>query len=140
MVKEQIASHLRSLPETKQLELRTLHELIVQLRPSCKLWFETGIDESGKVVANPTIGYGEQTLTYANGDSRPFFQIGICSTSTGISIYIIGLKDKNTLKDKFGTTIGKATLTGYCIKFKKLSDVNVEVLKEAIAFGFSATS
>ncbi|HET9135002.1 MAG TPA: DUF1801 domain-containing protein, partial [Candidatus Kapabacteria bacterium] len=52
----------------------------------------------------------------------------------GISVYIMGLEDKKFLANTYGKTIGKATVTGYCIKFKKLSDINLEVLAEAIKY------
>lgn len=88
------------------------------------------------MVYNPTIGYGTQNLHYANGTTKEFFQIGISPNKTGISIYFIGLKDKKYLAENFGKTIGKASITGYCIKFKTLNDLNKTVLEEALKFGF----
>ena len=35
-------------------------------------------------------------------------------------------------KKTIGKTIGKASVTGYCIKFKTLKDINIEILKQAI--------
>ena len=134
-----IELHLTNLPENKSLELRNLHNLILAIEPKCKLWFANGINEEGKVVTNPTIGYGLQTLHYAKGDPREFFQIGICATTTGISIYLIGLKDKNLLKETFSPSIGKATITGYCVKYKRLSDLNSDILTNLIQFAFSTT-
>ena len=113
--------------------MRALHELILHVNPKCKLWFDNGLNEAGKPVTHPTIGYGDQVLTYANGSTKPFFQIGISATATGITIYFIGLTNKNYLKETFGTTIGKASITGYCIKFKKRADLNEAVLKKAIS-------
>lgn len=133
----QIKKHFAQLEEAKSNELQLLHNLIVRLNPTCKLWFDNGINEEGKVVTNPTIGYGLQTLHYAKGQSRAFFQIGICATITGISIYLIGLKDKNILKETFSPSIGKATITGYCVKFKRLSELNTEPLTNLIQYGFS---
>ena len=136
-IEKQIDEHFDQLEETKSMELQQLHKLIVTTNPTCKLWFDNGINEEGKVVTNPTIGYGHQTLHYAKGDSREFFQIGICATTTGISIYLIALKDKKILKETFSPSIGKATITGYCVKYKHLSDLNPETLTKLIQFGFS---
>ena len=55
--------------------------------------------------------------------------------TTGISVYILGLADKKFLSSTFGATIGKASVTGYCIKFRSLKDVNIDVLREAISVG-----
>lgn len=136
-VESQIESHFSDLPESKGNELKKLHEFILNVNSSVQLWFDNGINAAGKVVTNPTIGYGLQTLHYANGEMKEFFQIGICATSTGISIYFIGLRDKNILKEKFGSSIGKATMTGYCVKYKRLTDLNIEILDKLIHFGFS---
>jgi hypothetical protein len=94
-----------------------------------------GKNEEGKTVANPNIGYGRQTLRYANGSTKEFYRVGISANTTGISVYILSIEDRAYLAQTFGSTIGKAVVTGYCIKFKKLSDVNLDVLQEAIRCG-----
>ena len=136
-VQSQIQSHFENLENAKSFELQQLHNLIVKINPFCKLWFDNGINDEGKVVTNPTIGYGLQTLHYAKGETKEFFQIGICATTTGISIYLIGIKDKNILKETFAPSIGKATITGYCVKYKRFSELNPESLTKLILFGFS---
>ncbi len=40
----------------------------------------------------------------------------------------------------YGEKIGKASVSGYCIKFKTLKDINIEILKAAIRYGFEVTS
>lgn len=64
-----------------------------------------------------------------------FYQIGISANTTGISVYIMGIQDKNYLPETYGKTIGKASVTGYCIKFKALKDVNMDILEAAIRDG-----
>ncbi|MGH2612305.1 MAG: DUF1801 domain-containing protein, partial [Rhabdochlamydiaceae bacterium] len=88
---------------------------------------------------NPNIGYGLQTIKYADGTTRKFYQIGISPNTTGISVYIIGLKDKKYLAQTYGKKIGKASVTGYCIKFKTLKDINLEILEAAIRYGVEQT-
>ena len=116
-----------------------LHDKILALMPACKLWFLDGKDEKGKTVSNPNIGYGSQTMEYANGKTREFYQIGLSGNTTGISVYIMGLADKRYLAETFGKEMGKASVTGYCIKFKKLADIKVDVLKAAILSGVGQT-
>jgi len=106
----------------------------------CKLWFLDGKDEKGKVVSNPQIGYGLQTLQYANGKTRDFYQIGLSAGRTGISVYIMGIDDKKYLPETYGKTIGKASVTAYCIKFKTLKDINIDTLEAAIRDGVKQTS
>lgn len=133
---EQIDNYIGSQPEPKRRDMETLHLRILQVFPGCKLWFEDGKNEEGKIVSNPNIGYGSYTIKYANGTTRDFFRIGISANKTGISVYILGLKDKEYLAKTFGKDLGKASVTGYCIKFKKLNDINLEILEAAIRYGF----
>lgn len=138
-VEQQIDGYIASQPEQKRNDMQTLHQLIIQALPGCKLWFDTGKNEDGKIVSNPNIGYGAYMIKYANGTSREFFQIGISANTTGISVYIMGLKDKTYLAQTFGTDLGKASVTGYCIKFKKLKDINTDVLIAAIQYGVNTS-
>jgi hypothetical protein len=137
-VLKEIQDYIATLPEPKRSEINELHDVIMQQNPGCTLWFLDGKDSSGKVIANPNIGYGTQMLPYAGGKSREFYQIGISPNQTGISIYIMGLNDKNYLKENYVATIGKASVTGYCIKFKSLKDLNKDVLIQVIKKGFEA--
>ncbi|HVW12521.1 MAG TPA: DUF1801 domain-containing protein [Mucilaginibacter sp.] len=139
-VHEQIEQYITSQPQLKQLELQELHTRILQALPGCKQWFDTGKDSTGKVVSNPNIGYGSYTIKYANGTTREFFQIGISANTSGISVYILGLSDKKYLTETYGKTLGKASVTGYCIKFKHLKDINMDVLETAIKDGVELTS
>ena len=137
-VQEQIDDYIASQPGPKRDDLQELHRRILQLSPECKLWFLDGKNEEGKIVSNPNIGYGLQTIKYADGKRRDFYRIGLSAHTTGISVYLIGLDDKKYLAETFGPKLGKARVTGYCIKFKRLTDINVDTLEEAIRFGFEA--
>lgn len=132
---QQINSYIASLPETKQHDLHELHKMILKLKPDAKLWFLDGKNEEGKVVSNPNIGYGSQVMKYAGGKTKEFYRIGLSANTNGISVYIMGIEDKTYLPSTYGKTIGKASVTGYCIKFKSLNVINAEVLKAAIKEG-----
>lgn len=139
-IKAQIEQFISQQAESKQQDLLTLHELMSNLLPTGKLWMEDGKNEEGKVVANPTIGYGQQRMLLAKGKPREMFQIGISANTSGISIYLIGIRNKLDLAEQFATKLGKAKVTGYCIKFKKLADVELSVLEEAIRLGIQLTN
>src|SRR5690349_19361666 len=138
-VQEQIKKYIASQPEPKRSDMQELHRLTLQVLPTSKLWFLDGKDSKGKTVSNPNIGYGSYTIKYADGTGKEFYQIGLSANTTGISVYILGLKDKTYLAKTYGKKIGKASVTGYCIKFKTLKDINVDVLEAAIRDGFEAT-
>ena len=138
-IKAQIEQFISQQAESKQQDLLTLHELMSNILPTGKLWMEDGKNEEGKVVANPTIGYGQQIMLLAKGKSREMFQIGISANTSGISIYLIGIRNKLDLAQEFGSKLGKAKITGYCIKFKQLADLDLSVLDEAIRLGIQLT-
>ena len=134
-----IAGYLASLPEPKRADVKALHALALKALPKCRLWFLDGKDARGKTVTNPNIGYGLQTISYANGKSREFYQVGLSANQSGISVYILGLADKKHLARTYGKQLGKATVTGYCIKFKALADIDVKVLTAAMRDGAAQT-
>jgi hypothetical protein len=137
-IQEQIDTFITSQPEPKRSGLQSLHQLSLQVLPGCSVWFNDGKNSEGKTIANPNIGYGLYTIKYADGSSREFYQIGLSANTTGISVYIMGLKDKTYLARTYGESLGKASVTGYCIKFKALKDINLDVLEVAIRAGFEA--
>lgn len=137
-VEEQIDEYIASQPGPKCSELQELHRAILKVKPKCKLWFLDGKDEEGKVVANPNIGYGSYTMKYADGSTREFYRVGLSANKTGISVYIMGIQDKRYLAETYGKDLGKASITGYCIRFKSLKDINIDVLKAAVRDRFEA--
>lgn len=138
-IDEQIKAYFAAQPEPKSRDMKELHRVILGVMPKCRLWFLDGKDDTGKTVSNPNVGYGIRTMKYANGNTREFYQIGISANTTGISVYILGIEDKDYLAKTFGKDLGKARVTGYCIKFKALGDIRVETLKEAIRYGIDQT-
>jgi len=137
-VQEQINTYIASQPEPKRGDMQALHSMIRGARPACKLWFLDGKNDEGKIVSNPNIGYGSYIMKYTDGTTREFYQIGLSANKTGISVYIMGIEDKKYLTETYGKELGKASVTGYCIRFKTLKDINPEILEAAIRFGFEA--
>ena len=139
-VQEQIESYITSQPEPKRSDMQALHRIILEIMPGCKLWFLDGKNSENKTVSNPNIGYGLQTMETADGKNREFYQIGLSANKTGISVYIMGIEDKTYLPNTYGKELGKASVTGYCIKFKTLKDIKIETLQAAIRYGAEAQS
>jgi Domain of unknown function (DU1801) len=136
-ISDQVEAYLARQPEPKQADLRQLHTHMLARFPECRLWFNDGTNADGRVVANPNIGYGAYTIAYADGSSREFYRIGLSANTTGISVYVLGLDDKTYLARTYGASIGKASVTGYCIKFKRLAVINTDALQAAIRHGMT---
>ena len=139
-VQEQIKKYMAGQPEPKRNDMQELHGFIQQVMPACKLWFLDGKNSENKTVSNPNIGYGSYTIKYADGTTREFYQIGMSANTTGISIYILGIEDKTYLAQTYGKELGKASVTGYCIKFKALKDIKMDILEAAIQYGVEVSA
>jgi hypothetical protein len=139
-VTEEIEHYIASQPAQKQTDLLALHHTMLRILPTGRLWFLDGKNSENKTVTNPNIGYGHYTMKYADGKTREFYQIGISANTTGISVYILGIEDKKYLTETYGKELGKASVSGYCIKFKTLAAINIEVLEAAIRDGIAVTA
>jgi hypothetical protein len=139
-IQEQIKEYIISQPESKRSDMQELHMLVLQVLPAGKLWFLDGKNSENEIVSNPNIGYGAHTIKYADGTTREFYQIGLSANKTGISIYILGIEDKTYLARTYGKEIGKASVTGYCIRFNNLKDIDINILEAAIRYGIEVTS
>jgi hypothetical protein len=139
-IQQQIKKYIADQPEPKRSDMQALHRIILQVMPACKLWFLDGKDSEDRTVSNPNIGYGIRTMKYADGKTREFYQIGLSANKTGISVYILGIEDRKHLAQTYGKKLGKASVSGYCIRFKTLKDINIDVLETAIRYGVKVTS
>jgi len=132
-VQGQIDQYFSEQPPPKRDGIRALHQRILNLSPGCRLWFLDGRNDEGKIVSNPNVGYGLHEIRYANGETKDFYEVGLSANTTGISVYVMGLEDKTYLPRTYGDRLGKAKITGYCIKFKSLDDIDLGVFDEIVA-------
>lgn len=138
-IEAQIEAYIAAQPEPKRSDMRSLDARVRAILPGARLWFLDGKDEAGRIVSNPNIGYGLRSIDYADGSQRDFYRIGLSANTSGISVYILGIADKAYLSRTYGERIGKAKVTGYCIRFRALKDIDVAVLEAAIRDGIAPT-
>lgn len=137
-VRAQIDSYIDGQAPAKSAELRDLHRRILAISPDAQLWFLDGRNDDGKVVSNPNIGYGSATLRYTGGETRAFYKVGLSANTSGLSVYVMGLEDKTYLSRTYGARLGKAKVTGYCISFRSVKDVDLDALEELVAEALGA--
>ena len=139
-VRTRISDYVAGQPERKRGDLQALHAMMLRVMPGGGLWFVDGKDESGRTVSNPSIGYGLRTIAYADGRTREFYQVGLSANTAGILVYVMGLDDRTYLAETYGGKLGKASVTGYCIRFSALRHVDLDVLEAAIRDGIARSS
>jgi len=72
------------------------------------------------------IGFGSYHYTYASGHTGDWFLIGFSPRKSAISLYVYSQTDQNAvLLDQ----LGKYTAGKGCIYIKKVSDIDINILK-----------
>lgn len=130
--RQQIANYLDSLPEDKRKALGSLHQFMLRLMPNEPLWYLDGKNKENKTIANPNIGYGQYTMHLAGGKTREFYQLGISANQRGVSIYVMGLPNKNYLVELFGNKLPRAKISSYCIQLSNLQQSDFIILEQGL--------
>lgn len=83
---------------------------------------------TAKMWGTAIIGVGDYKYQYQSGRSNDWFVMGFSPRKQNISLYILGcdLSENREILNRFGKhKTGKG-----CIYIKKLSDINIDVLRE----------
>ena len=108
----------------KEADLRTLDKLIVKTAPQLKRQLFSG-------PSITMIGYGE--MTWMNKSSSGVWPlIGVAPQKGSISIYVAAEKDGVPLATIYKKRLGKTNNGKNCIRFKRLADVSMNELRNAI--------
>ncbi|MHA1940114.1 MAG: DUF1801 domain-containing protein [Candidatus Hodarchaeales archaeon] len=86
--------------------------------------------EEPKMWGNSIIGFGDYQYKYKSGHGGEWFIIGFSPRKQNLTLYVTPgfAQYENFLKD-----LGKYSTGKSCLYIKKLSDVNMEVLKQLAA-------
>lgn len=99
----------------------------------CKIMEDT-TKETAKMWGTSIVGVGRKVVTYSNGKTLDWFNMGFSPRKANISLYILGCGDeeKAALLERIGNhKTGKG-----CIYIKSLADINIEVLRELCELSF----
>ena len=89
--------------------------------------------EEPRMWGTSIIGFGDMHYKYASGREGDWFKVGFSPRKAKISFYIMGCDvSKSDKLDK----LGKHKTGKGCLYVNKLADIDVEVLKEMIDFGY----
>ena len=113
--------YINSLAEPRKTEIYILHKLITSTAPELKSHIRSGM-----------LGYGQYYYRYASGRQGTWFVVGLASQKNYISVYICITDKKKYLAEKYKKDLPKASIGKSCIRFKKLSDIDLKVLKKLV--------
>jgi len=113
------AQYIAKLKEPRKAEVAALDRLI---RKTTKLkpFIQIGI-----------LAYGHRRLKYADGREVDWFRVGVASNASYISLYVSGAS-------RHKKALPKANITGGCVRFKRMSDLDHAALAKMIREGAKA--
>ncbi len=76
------------------------------------------------------IGFGKYNYRYASGREGAACRIGFSPRKDKFSLYVIDCDDPQ--QDPLIASLGKITMSKVCIYFKKLDDLNLDILEKMI--------
>ena len=113
--------YLDALDRDRRAEVERLDALIREALPDA---------EPG--VGHGMLGYGPYHYRYASGREGNWMLVGLASNKNYISLYVTATVDDRYLAETFKPRLPKASIGKSCIRIKRVSDVDPEVLAELL--------
>ena len=113
--------YINSLEEPRKKQIRTLHNLIRKTVPTLKPHMKFGM-----------LGYGTYHYKYSSGREGDWMIIGLANQKNYISLYTCLSDGKNYVAEKHKKDLPKANIGKSCIRFRKLEDVDLDVIKQVL--------
>ena len=116
-----IKDYIDSIDEPRKSEIVKIDKFIRETAPELKPNF-----------AYNMLGYGWFHYKTKSGREGDWPVIALASQKNYISIYICSVKDGKYVAEIYDKRLGKVSVGKSCIRFKKIDDIKLPVLKEAI--------
>jgi uncharacterized protein YdhG (YjbR/CyaY superfamily) len=113
--------YIARLDEPRRSEIRALHELIRRTVPEFEPTMEFGMP-----------GYGRYHYRYPSGREGDSAVVGLASNKNYISLYVQASTPEGYVAESYTDRLPKASIGKACIRFKRLSDVDTDVLAEVL--------
>lgn len=110
--------------EQRRADCRTLLQLVSQV---------TG--QEPKMWGAAIVGFGHYHYSYASGRSGDWFRVGFSPRKQNLTLYLMdGFDEYASLLAK----LGKHSTGKSCLYVKRLSDVDLDVLKQLVTLSFAS--
>ena len=93
-------------------------------------WMKKLAGLEARLWSDSIVGFGSYRYRYATGREGEWFRIGFAPRAQGISLYLISDFEG---EEELMKQVGKHKMGRSCMTFKRLDDLNTEVLRELIA-------
>lgn len=116
-----VVGYLAAVPKERQEAVRFVHQFIQKAAPKLKSHF-----------AYNMLGYGSFPYKNYKKESITWPVVALANQKNYISLYVCAVSDGEYLAEKFKQDLGKVSVGKSCIRFKKVEDLNLPVLKKVL--------
>jgi hypothetical protein len=119
MPEQSVDEYLASLPDDRREIVTRVHEVIAGAVPELdvRMW-------------RKFIGYGTYHYRYASGREGDWFPIGLTNNKGYVSLYFCACEEEGYLAELNAERLGKVSVGKSCVRFKKLDDLELDVVAE----------
>lgn len=121
-MKDPVEEYIDSLEDDRKVIVQALDKLIQS----------SGLKLERKMWGPKIIGYGQYHYRYASGTEGDWFIAGLASQKNYVSLYLCAANDEGYVAEQYKEQLGKVSVGKSCIRFKKLEDLNLEILPELL--------
>lgn len=122
---------LAAAPAERRELLGVVHDTIAAASPELDQWIWRGKMWGG--TDQTILGYGHYDYVNSSKEQVSWFLIGLANQKAHVSLYVNAVRDKKYLGQLYAERLGKVKLGSASISFKKLEDVDLQVLSEMVA-------
>lgn len=113
-----VEEYISTIPKPRKSQIYQLHQLILQTLPK-----QTPCMISGM------IGYGKFHYKYPSAREGDWCLVCLANQKNYLSLYVFSVDHGKYLAEKYINKFPKANIGKSCIRFKKIEDIDLEVLK-----------
>ncbi len=114
-----VEEYFAQVPEERQQLMQKVHQTIMGAIPNLKPQIMYGM-----------IGYGTFHYKSKSGREGDWSLVALANQKNYVSAYICVVEDGQYLAEKNKDRLGKVSVGRSCIRFKKIEDINLDVLAE----------
>jgi hypothetical protein len=116
-----VSEYLAQVPKERKKDVEFLHKFIQKSSSKFKSHF-----------AYNMLGYGSFKYLNYKKQTIDWPVIALASQKNYISLYVCALEKGKYIAEKYKKQLGKVSVGKSCIRFKKLSDLNLPMLKKVL--------
>ena len=128
---DQAEVFLAGAPAGRRELLRAVHDTVATAAPELDRWMWRGRMWGG--TDQTILGYGHFDYVNSSKEQVSWFLIGLANQKAHVSLYVNAVRDKKYLGQLYAERLGRVKLGSASISFKKLEDLDLQVLSEMVA-------